>query len=78
MSQRVYQEIDDVAGRVDYASSTIRYHGHASPGALETDRAWRIKQLTFDSQSRYLATRFANGNANFTNIWADRADLVYS
>lgn len=71
------EEIDDMANRWDYASATIRYQGHASPGAAETDEAWRIKRMTFDSQGRLTKTEYANSNANYRNVWANRASLTY-
>ena len=77
MSERVYQEIDDMAVRWDYASATVRYQGHASPGAEESDAVWRIKRLTFDSQGRHTTTEFADSNGNYDNIWTNRASLSY-
>ena len=76
--QPVIQEIDDLAVRWDYASSTVRYQGHASPGVTTSGAAWRIKRLTFDSSNRHIATEFADGNANFDNVWDNRATLSYS
>ena len=77
MSERVYQEIDDMAVRWDYASSTIRYHGHASPGSSEDEAAWRITRLTFDSQGRHTKTEFADSDGNYDNTWSNRASLSY-
>ena len=78
MSQRVVQEIDDMASRWDYASATIRYHGHASPGSATAAAVWRISRLTFDSQGRHTLTELADGNGNMDNVWNDRATLSYS
>ena len=77
MSERVYQEIDDMAVRWDYASTTVRYQGHASPGAAESDPVWRIKRLTFDSSQRHTTTEFADSNGNYDNRWSNRAILQY-
>ena len=77
MSERVYQEIDDMAVRWDYASSTTRYQGHASPGTATSVAAWRIKRLTLDSQARHTITEFADSNGNYDNIWDNRATLSY-
>ena len=72
------QELDDMAVRWDYASSTVRYQGHASPGIAESAALWRIKRFTFDAQGRHTKTEYADGNANYDNVWADRASLTYS
>ena len=74
----VLQEIDDLSVRWDYASATIRYQGHASPGASEGSAVWRIKRLTFDSSGRHIKTELAGGAANFNQIWSNRTTLVYS
>lgn len=74
----VTQEIDDLSVRWDYASATIRYQGHASPGISETTTLWRIKRLTFDSSGRHIKTEFAGGAANFTHKWSERTTLSYS
>lgn len=78
MSERVYQEIDDMAVRWDYASATVRYQGHASPGASEDDDVWRIKKLTFDTNGRHTKTEFANGHGGYSSIWSSRTLLSYS
>ena len=72
------QEIDDLMVRWDYASATIRYHGHASPGSAASSAVWRISRLTFDSQGRHTLTEFAGGAANFNQSWDSRASLSYS
>mgnify|MGYP001577280341 CR=1 FL=1 len=78
MSERVYQEIDDMVTRWDYASTTIRYQGHASPGTATSAARWRIKRFTFDSQGRHTATEFAGGSGEYNQIWDDRASLSFS
>ena len=72
------QEIDDLQVRWDYASTTVRYQGHASPGAAEGAASWRIKKMTLDTSGRLVKTEFADGNGNFDNVWTDRAGLSYS
>ena len=78
MSGRVYQEIDDMVVRWDYASSTIRYQGHASPGTLTSAASWRIKRVTLDSSSRVTAIEFAGGSGEYNSVWNNRASLSYS
>jgi len=74
----VAQEIDDVLVRWDYDSATRRYQGHASPGTTAANDKWRIKRLTLDAQGRLTLTEFADGNANFDNVWNNRTTLTYS
>ena len=70
-------ELDDLIVRIDYASSTINYYGHASPGSGQGNAVWRIKRETLDSQSRTTVIEYADSNAQFDNVWADRATLSY-
>ena len=71
-------ELDDLMIRIDYASSTINYYGHASPNSAQTAAVWRVKRETLDGQGRTTVIEFADGNASFDNVWADRATLSYS
>lgn len=71
------QEIDDLIDRWDYASTTTWYHGHASPGSLSSAAVWRIKRITLDSSLRPTVTAMADSNANFDNVFDNRATLSY-
>lgn len=70
-------ELDDLVLRVDYASTTINYYGHAPVGSATSDASWRIKRETLDSQGRTTAIEFAGSSANFGQIWDNRAVLIY-
>jgi hypothetical protein len=61
--------------RLDEATATITYVGQAAPGTATSAAAWSIKRL--DSTSG-LVVLWADGDANFNNIWDDRASLSYS
>jgi hypothetical protein len=61
------QRIDD--------GGTILYIGEALVGASETEPVWRIRKL--DTAGGLTAT-YADGDANFDNVWADRLTLTYS
>jgi hypothetical protein len=63
------------AARVDYVSSTLTYIGHATPGTLNAAAAWRIRRVTGSSD---ITVEWADGNANYDNVWDDRAGLSYS
>jgi hypothetical protein len=63
----------EYAVRMD-EQSTYTYFGFAEPGSVETDPVWRIKRITNLS----LTIQYPDGNANFDNVWQDRASLIYS
>ena len=64
------------AKRIDFIGDTLMYRGEAAPGALETDPVWRIKRVEFGADGDVTET-WANGSADFSNAWADRASLTY-
>lgn len=51
------------------------YVGEASPGTAETDPYWRV--FKFSSATDTGATLFADGDANFDNVFSDYASLTY-
>lgn len=65
------------ADRADMVGTTLIYRGQAAPGALESAGLWRIRRLTIGTDDD-VTTEWADGNANFDNIWADRAALSYA
>lgn len=65
------------AKRIDFVSETLIYRAEAIPGALESQSAWRIQRLTLASDND-VVSQWADGNANFDNVWADRATLSYT
>lgn len=54
------------------------YVGIAKVGASNASPLWHIKQMTYDANNNPLTVRFANGTADFTNIWNNRATYSYS
>lgn len=62
--------------RLDEVSATITYVGEADPDTLTSEALWRIKRL--DTTNDDLVILWADGDANFDNIWDDRASLTYS
>ena len=64
---------DDLIQRIDYASATTQYIGFASPGSATSSPVWQIRRVTLDSSGRPTAVLFAGGNANFDNVWDNRA-----
>jgi hypothetical protein len=64
---------EEFATRVD-EGATYTYVGQSSPGAANTDAVWRIKRIT----NATTTITFADGNANFDNVWDNRASLTYA
>ena len=71
----------ELTRRSDFVGDSIIYRGEAAPGAAESAAVWRIKRIEFvvgvDGKSD-ITEKWAAGNANFTNVWADRTSLVYA
>lgn len=65
--------------RVDFQDSgnTI-YRGEATVGSLNTGAFWRIRRITISSNDQDTVIEWANGNANFINVWDDRLLLSYN
>ena len=54
--------------------STYSYFGFALPSAVTSSAVWKVKRLT-NADNTIL---FADGNANFDNIWDNRGSLTYN
>ncbi len=65
-----------LAIRLDEADDTTTYVGKALPGAASDAASWEITRLT--TTGGELVVEYADGNANFDNVWDDRADLDYA
>ncbi len=65
-----------LATRTDDAGSGITYVGKAAVGSVTSDAVWQIQRLTETTGD--LVVQFADGNADFDNIWDNRASLSYS
>ncbi len=64
------------ATRIDEASTTITYVGKAEVGTANSDAAWQISRISLSGS--VTSIEFADGNANFDNVWNNRASLSYS
>lgn len=61
----------------DTTTVNVTYIGYAAISSDESAAVWKIKKL--DETSGILITLWADGNANYDNIWADRATtIIYS
>lgn len=61
---------------VNSGDSTITYVGKAVAGSTLASASWQIKKITDTSGD--LSIQFADGNANFDNVWNNRESLSYS
>jgi len=61
---------------VNSGDSTITYVGKAVAGSTLASALWQIKKITDTSGD--LSIQFADGDANFDNVWNDRESLSYS
>lgn len=65
--------------RVDFnTAQTQLYKGEANPGSAESGSVWRISFITIATEDSDVVEIWADGNANFDNIWDDRLTLSYS
>lgn len=62
------------AVRVDEVSATVTYVGLAEPGTLTSEAKWSIQKV--DETTGVVVTWADEGR--FTQIWDDRAGLVYA
>lgn len=56
---------------------TLAYLGQALPGVSSATAGWRIQKLVFGGDGDVVVT-WADGNANFDNVWDNRASLTYT
>lgn len=63
--------------KIDFVTDSILYTGEAAVGSLASASVWRIKRTIIAGDSDIDVT-WADGTANFTKVWADRATYTYS
>lgn len=54
--------------------ATYLYLGYAEIGSDESDNVWRISRFTLANVS---GMQWADGDANYDNVWDNRASLTY-
>ena len=66
--------------KVDFVdASDLIYIGEAVPGTATSAGSWRISKInTSDGTDDDITIQFADGNANFDNIWDNHLNLSYS
>lgn len=66
-------EVYDI--EVDTSIAGVTYVGQAQPGTAKGTAAWRIKKITDSAGGS--SVDWANGNAEFINIWDNRLSYTY-
>jgi hypothetical protein len=67
------------ATRIDDASQTnVTYIGKALPGSATSGAVWQIQKIDETQSPETTIITFADGNANFDNVWTNRLLLSYS
>lgn len=61
--------------KFDGSNASINYIGEASMGTDTSSASWRISRLTYINNDFTLD--WADGNAEFDNIWDNRTILTY-
>jgi len=64
--------------QIDFVGDTLIYRGWANPGTATSAPSWRIRRTTFVGADEDVVHEWADGNANFDNIWDNRASYSYS
>ncbi|TFH43220.1 MAG: hypothetical protein E4H01_12370 [Lysobacterales bacterium] len=75
---RVANEASALAYRFDEISATLAYLGHAQIATATSAASWRIQKFVFGNGTGDVTVTWADGNADFDNVWDDRAALSYS
>jgi hypothetical protein len=66
---------------IDFVGDTVIYKGWAVPGALTSQAVWKIQRIEFvgaDKDVVYTWAGVTSNEANYDQIWDDRASLTYS
>lgn len=66
----------DEAKRTDNVSDSTFYHGWAAIGTSAAAASWKICKVVLTGDDA--VTTWADGDADYDNVWNDRASLSYS
>jgi hypothetical protein len=71
--------VDENTIKLDYdENGNMIYSGKAPVGSLTSTAIWQIQKSIYNGNNYLVAILWANGDANFDNVWDDRASLTYS
>ena len=74
--KRGFNTIDiPMATKIDEASATVTYVGKALLGSASSAAVWQIQKITV--ASTVTSITWADSDADFNNVWDDRASLTY-
>lgn len=59
----------------DTTTAGKTYVGYAPSGSLDSQTVWQIMRIDTSAGDK---VEYADGNALFDNVWANRASLTYS
>lgn len=68
------QTVTQYALKLDESASPVTYIGEAVPGSSAASAVWRIKKI---DETSGLVITWADGSADFDQIWNDRSSLIY-
>lgn len=68
-------EVVPYSEKIDTVNEDVVYKGEAIPGSSESSPVWRISKTTFTGDD--IEKQWANGNADFVNMWSLRLTLTY-
>jgi hypothetical protein len=69
----------DMQVRVKYnAAGDVEYIGRAKPGVSESDDAWLIAYIGYDSSRNITSLKFAGGDNAYKNAWSRCDHYSYS
>lgn len=74
-SKKLNDAILDEPRNIDEASATVTYIGFAKDGSLEADPVWAIKKI--ETVGSLTTFRWATAKRSLSNIWNNRAALIY-
>lgn len=76
MSVSIYHHNDsNMDLRLDEPNVNTMYLGLAAIDSPAANPVWQIRRFDFTSG---IVVQWADGNANFDNVWDDRATLLYA
>ncbi|MBF0423178.1 MAG: hypothetical protein HQL73_09325, partial [Magnetococcales bacterium] len=58
-------------------TGNVVFRGLAAPDATEDAPAWRIMKIGYDGSGNPVSGSFAQGDATFSKVWAQRATYIY-
>ena len=65
-----------LAARIDWATESVCYVGWAPPGSATDAACWRVKKIELSGDD--VSVTWSDGDAQYDNVWDNRASLSYS